>query len=185
MDRDKVRIFANTLAIRILSFVAGGYVFFYSYGRRKEVIMDLFDDIINAREEVIKEEIKRLYKNRYIYFDRSKGKYILTARGKKILKKLELKKNVYNIKRKKYEKKWFLVFFDIPEEKKKIRDSFSNHLKSIGFYEIQKSVFVFPAVVKEEMEFIIEYYDIKKYVRYAVCDEIDNQFHLKKIFNII
>jgi len=44
-------------------------VFFYSYERRKEIIMDLFNDITNIREEVIKGEIERLYKNRYIYFD--------------------------------------------------------------------------------------------------------------------
>ncbi|MGC8728885.1 MAG: hypothetical protein ACP5SD_06410 [Elusimicrobiales bacterium] len=59
--------------------------------------------------------------------------------------------------------------FLIYRRKKENKRLFCKDFKNIGFYEILKSGFVFPAVVKEEIEFIIEYYDIKKYVRYAVA----------------
>jgi len=54
----------------------------------------------------------------------------------------------------------------------------------LGFYPLQKSVFVFPYECENELEFITEFYNIRRYVRYIIAEKIDNEFHLKKIFNI-
>ncbi|MEK6879451.1 MAG: hypothetical protein AABY22_07590, partial [Nanoarchaeota archaeon] len=42
---------------------------------------------------------------------------------------------------KKWDKKWRLVIFDIPEKKSKERHTLSIKLKDLGFYPLQKSVF--------------------------------------------
>jgi hypothetical protein len=55
----------------------------------------------------------------------------------------------------------------------------------LGFYEIQKSVLVYPYQCKEELELLIDYYDLRKYVRFAIIKDIDNKLHLEKIFNLI
>lgn len=52
---------------------------------------------------------------------------------------------------------WRLVIFDIPEENKKLRDTFRNKLKSLGFVMFQKSVWVTPFdVTSKVVEFLEE-----------------------------
>ena len=42
----------------------------------------------------------------------------------------------------KWDRKWRLVIFDIPEKLKKLRDSLRMHFQEVGLIELQKSVFV-------------------------------------------
>ena len=90
-----------------------------------------------------------------------------------------------NIKRPEvWDKKWRIVIFDIPEKHKRAREAMRGHLKRLGFYKLQKSVFLLPFQCKNEMDFIIEYYNIRPYVRLILADNVDNEFHLRKIFKI-
>src|SRR3989339_427719 len=58
-------------------------------------------------------------------------------------------------------------------------------LKELGFYELQKSVWICPYNCKNQIDFIIELFGLREYVRFAVVDSIDNELHLKKIFNLL
>jgi len=82
--------------------------------------------------------------------------YCLTPKGKKLLKEYSIQD--LKIKNKEYTGEWMMVFFDIPENFKKIRNLFRKHLQLLGFYEIQKSVLVYPYQCKEELELLIDYY---------------------------
>ena len=46
--------------------------------------------------------------------------------------------------RPKWDKKWRLVIFDIPKELHAQRVRFSEKLKTMGFFTLQKSVFIYP-----------------------------------------
>jgi len=89
------------------------------------------------------------------------------------------------IKRENWDGKWRIVVFDIPEKIKRGRDALREKLKELGFYELQKSVFVFPYKCQNEIEFVIEFFNLRKYVRFGTLDSIDNNLHLKKIFKLI
>jgi DNA-binding transcriptional regulator PaaX len=109
---------------------------------------------------------------------------VLTDKGKKKaltynLEKMKIKKS------KKWDKKWRVVLFDIPENKKRIRDALRYHLRRLEFYEFQKSVFIYPYDCKDEIDYVIEFYDIRKFVRFIVADFIDNELHLKKHFDLL
>jgi DNA-binding transcriptional regulator PaaX len=109
---------------------------------------------------------------------------ILTAQGKQKaltydFEKMEIKKP------QKWDEKWRVVLFDIPENRKKIRDALRFHLKNLGLYEFQKSVFVHPYDCQDEIDYLIEFYDIRRFVRFIVADSIDNELHLKKHFNLV
>ncbi|MBI2622975.1 MAG: CRISPR-associated endonuclease Cas2 [Candidatus Liptonbacteria bacterium] len=84
----------------------------------------------------------------------------------------------------KWDGQWRIVLFDVPEEGKSIRDAFRAHLKRLGFYELQKSVFVHPFECRDEIDFIIELHDLRPHVRFIVAHSIDNAMHLKNIFNL-
>ena len=43
-----------------------------------------------------------------------------------------------------WDKKWRLVVFDIPEEKRKLRDYLRRYLKTLGFGKVQRSIWISP-----------------------------------------
>ena len=81
-----------------------------------------------------------------------------------------------------WDKTWRIVMFDVPEPYKKIRDTLRMHFKNMGFYEFQKSVFVHPYPCGKEIEYLMEFYQSRKYIRYIVATEIDNSLELKRHF---
>ena len=84
-----------------------------------------------------------------------------------------------------WDEKWRVVLFDIPEKKKRIRESVRFHLRSMGFYEFQKSVFVHPYPCKDEIDYVIEFYDVRKHIRTMTALEIDNEIEIQKHFGLL
>ncbi|MBI5138398.1 MAG: hypothetical protein HZA95_01200 [Candidatus Vogelbacteria bacterium] len=80
--------------------------------------------------------------------------------------------------------KWYVVLFDIPEKKRQGRDALRETLTDIGFYEYQKSVFVYPHDCRREIKFLIEHYEIARFVRLMIADSMDNEFALRKHFKL-
>ena len=83
-----------------------------------------------------------------------------------------------------WDKKWRVVMFDVPENLKKVRDMLRMHFKDMGFYEFQKSVFVHPYPCREEIEFIIEHYNARRFIRFIIATDIDNAIELKRHFRL-
>ena len=83
-----------------------------------------------------------------------------------------------------WDKKWRFVAFDIPEYQKKVRDVLRFYFRQIGFREFQKSIFLIPYPCEDEVEFIIEYFQARPYVRMIVADSFDNELHWKEKFNL-
>ncbi len=134
----------------------------------------------------LKRAIKSLYESKMIKEKYNKDgsiKIVLSEDGKK-------KALVYDIDEmeikipKQWDKKWRMVLFDIPELKKKERDGLRFRLKHLDFFEYQKSVFVHPFDCKNEIDFIVELYKIRKFVRFVVVEKLDNELHLKKHFGM-
>lgn len=80
--------------------------------------------------------------------------------------------------------KWRIVMFDVPETLKRVRDTLRIHFKQMGFYEFQKSVFVHPHPCKEEIEYIMEFYNARRFIRFIIATDIDNSIVLKKHFQL-
>ena len=93
-------------------------------------------------------------------------------------------KNIKISKPTKWDKKWRLIIFDIPEHEREARDAFREHLDYMGFFCVQKSAWVYPYDCRDEIDFIIEYQGIRKHVRFIVADHFDNEEHLKKFFGL-
>ncbi|MEK7562650.1 MAG: hypothetical protein AAB509_03155, partial [Patescibacteria group bacterium] len=138
---------------------------------------------INQRET--KEEIRKIYRSKLVKKKENKDgsiTFILTDKGK--LKALTYKFEEMRIDKKDWDGKWRLVFFDVPEKIRRGRDALRDKIKELGFREIQKSVFIFPYDCKNEIDFIIEFFGMRKHVRFAILEEVDNEKHLKELFGI-
>ena len=106
----------------------------------------------------------------------------ITPNGKKRLAKANL--DYLKIPQpKKWDKKWRLVIFDIPEKYKTGRDALTCKLKDLGFFPLQRSALVYPYPCRKEIEVITAAFGINQYVSYIETNHIDQQKHLIKRFN--
>lgn len=137
-------------------------------------------------KQSLSRSIQKLYESKLV--DIRKGidgtwQMTLTEDGKK--KVLQYNLGTFSILTpKRWDKKWRLVLFDIPEERRNGRDMLRAWLKKLKFHQLQASVFIHPYDCKDEYDFLVEMYDMRKHVRYAILESIDNEKHLKKIFQL-
>ncbi len=134
----------------------------------------------------LQEAIRKLYQSKLIKYKQNNDgtiTLILNEKGKK----LALRYNLDNIKINKPERwdnLWRIVSFDIPEHYKKGRDALSSKLKKLGFYPMQKSVFVLPYDCKKEIDFITEIFGLRPFVRFIIAKETDIDLDLKNKFKL-
>ncbi len=140
--------------------------------------------VINRKK--LKYEIRKLYQSELISTKCDLGGTLtltLTEKGKQKALRYNLEK--IEIPKQKWDGRWRIVVFDIPESRRDARDAFRALLKKMGFYELQKSVFIHPYECKNEIDFLIEFYNIRPYVRFITVEDIDNQLHLKRHFGLL
>ena len=126
-----------------------------------------------SREKLIQE--KRLPNGSF--------KLVLTPDGKREASRLSFLGNTINFKKpKKWDKKWRIVIFDIPEKDREFRSILRQHLFNLEFYKLQQSVFVSPYPYEKPILELMELYSAQKYVRVITALEIDNEDNLKKHF---
>lgn len=140
----------------------------------------------NIERRALNRAINSLYRSHLVSEKHNKDgttTLVLNENGKK----KALMFNIDQLKIKKpieWDRKWRIVMFDIPEKIRKLRDSLRLHFHGLGFIELQKSVFVHPYPCNKELEFLIELYNARKYIRFVLADEIDNELHLIKKFEL-
>jgi DNA-binding transcriptional regulator PaaX len=137
-------------------------------------------------QQNLKRAIKKLYESKLVKEkENPDGTITLTLTDKGKEKALTYNIDEMKIKKpKQWDKKWRIVLFDIPERARKIRDAFRHHLKQLNFYEFQKSVFVHPYDCQNEIEYLIEFYDARKFIRFIIANSLDNELHLKSYFGL-
>ena len=84
----------------------------------------------------------------------------------------------------KWDGKWRLIVYDIPEDSKDQRDMFRKLLKTNGFYKLQASVFISPYPLNREAIVYLRETGLDKYIRIARIDEMDSSKNLKKYFGL-
>lgn len=172
---------------KILLLLGAGLALGFSYTPHQQgkVLKQLSREWGKINYQELRKNIRNLYKSHLIETkENSDGSYtyVLTNKGK--LKALTFNFANMKIQAGDWDNKWRAVFFDIPEKFRKGRDALRQKLKELGFYELQKSVFVFPYECKDEVDFLIEFFNIRPFVRFAVLNPIDNDLHLKEIFRL-
>jgi len=84
----------------------------------------------------------------------------------------------------KWDNAWRILFFDIPEAKRRHRDYLRKVLRQVGFKELQKSIWVYPYPVPSFLKELLLYDDIRPHTRFITTDSLDEDLDLKKRFNL-
>jgi len=87
-------------------------------------------------------------------------------------------------KEKKWNGKWFFVFFDVPEIQRNKRNYLRKFLIKLGFYPYQKSVYIFPYECEREVELIKKIVEGAKYIKYIIAEKIEEETDAKEYFKL-
>jgi CRISPR-associated endonuclease Cas2 len=87
-------------------------------------------------------------------------------------------------KNKKWDGRWFMVFFDVPEIQRNKREYLRRYLKELGFYQYQKSVYIFPYECEKEVALIKKIVEGAKYMKYIIAERIEEEDKIKRYFNL-
>ncbi len=145
--------------------------------------MDKLGLIPNMRQkEYIASSASRLTKKGFVEYD-GHG-YSLTKKGTDRL--LYWEASGFNIKKPtKWDKKWRVIIFDIPERKKKSRERIRWIFNRAGLVRLQDSVWVYPYDCEDVVTILKTELGIGKQVLYMLVDEIENDKRLRKAFNLL
>lgn len=107
----------------------------------------------------------------------------LTAQGRKragkyLIDDLKIKEP------KKWDKKYRIVMFDIPNIARIKRDALRGKLKELGFYRLQQSVWVNPYECKEEIDLLREFFGLSARELILIKGDVRDDRFLRKFFHL-
>lgn len=80
--------------------------------------------------------------------------------------------------------RWRIVAFDIPEKRRKTRDLLRTKLSFLGFKFWQKSLWICPYDVSEEIEELLDLLNLEEEVDYFVAEALTKSAILKEMFDL-
>jgi len=132
------------------------------------------EGISRARDQLLKEGL--LSRD-------SRGYLIITETGQRRL--IDRKISSYSLEKpKRWDGKWRVITFDIPERRKRTRDQIRQTLSHIGFVRLQDSVWVYPYNCEDLIALLKADMLIGKDMLYLIVDSIEGDTGLKKHFGL-
>ena len=112
-----------------------------------------------------------------------KGQYIITNKGEDKLRNILIDEVVIKSP-KRWDGKWRLVMYDFPIRFKKARDAFRWKLKDLGFFQFQKSAWIYPYPCEGEILFVADFYGVRKHIEILEVDKVLDEKKLKSHFEL-
>lgn len=111
------------------------------------------------------------------------GKARLTQKGEK-LAALMGEGRLKPKKPKKWDHKWRVLIFDIPERRKKTREQVRRTVSTLGFKHLQDSVWVYPYDCEDLIVLLKADFKIGKDLLYMIVDKIEYDGRLRDYFGL-
>ena len=132
-------------------------------------------------------DLKRLQKRELINYRELKSgeaNVIIKAAGKKLALQYEI--DAIKIEKpKNWDRRWRLVIFDIPDKKRVASNALGTKLKDLGFYKLQKSVYIHPFPCEKELEFTASIFEVRDHVLLLYISKFEGEEKLMKHFNLV
>lgn len=126
-----------------------------------------------------------LHKKQLIGFGKRKGHSVifLTDKGKKKILDFDLD-SIQIVRPKRWDRRWRLVAFDIPVNLRYRAELFRKKVKQLGFYQLQKSLWVFPFECAEQIEYLRDFYEVRPYIKMILAEQLDGGKKLREHFSL-
>ena len=121
-----------------------------------------------------------------IVFEKRDGKqYVrITETGRKVLEFEQEKAKLANTKKRRWNGRWRVIIFDIPERRRQTRDRLRITMQEVGFVRLQDSVWVFPYDCEDFVTLLKAELKIGAAILYMVVEQIENDKHLRTHFGL-
>ena len=133
-------------------------------------------------KEYISSSASKLVKRGLLFYDGKK--YCLTNQGESILRRWQFSDFKLQ-KPKRWDGKWRVMIFDIPERLKRVRNQLTLLLRQAGFERLQDSVWVYPYDCEDVITLLKTDFGIGKHLLYLIVEELENDRHLRENFNLL
>ena len=172
-----------------LTLIAGGNPLRPTLSLSVKEIIKILKEVkrLNVEEKKIERSLKSLEKNEIINLEEKDNQVFVYLKDKEnsTVVKYSIKALLdFKKKEKKWNGKWFLVFFDVPETQSNKRNYLRKFLIKIGFYQYQKSVYIFPYECEKEVTLIKKIVEGAKYMKYIIAEKIEDEKTVKTFFNL-
>lgn len=126
----------------------------------------------NYERERIRQAMRALHRRRLVgYKERNGVTYIeVTEQGEKYVRKYHIDR--MRLTKGTWDQRWRVILFDIPEHRRAARRAFQSHLKRLGCFSMQKSVWVYPYPCRDEIDFLASFWDVHPFVRYLEATDL-------------
>lgn len=133
----------------------------------------------------LQENISRLKKKGLVTFEKNGEKcYLrLTQAGRKELERVTQKETPIQ-KPRRWDRRWRIVIFDIPEARKSQRNRIRTLVRNLGFYCLQQSVWVYPYDCEEVIALLKTDLKIGTQLLYVIADAIEYDRPLRQHFKL-
>ncbi len=128
----------------------------------------------------------RLAAQGHIVFGKRDGKQYakITESGRKMLVFEQEKAKLSGTKKRRWNGRWRVVIFDIPERRRRTRDRLRSLMQETGFVRLQDSVWVFPYDCEDFVSLVKAELKIGSAILYMVVEHIENDKHLRAHFGL-
>lgn len=133
----------------------------------------------------LKRTLERLEKGKLVETNEENGVQVIkiTKAGK--IKVLRYALDELTVKKpKSWDKKWWLISYDLPKSFGKERDILRDYLRAWGFYPLHKSVYLHAYPCYSQITFLKEYLGIGEYLRVFKVSAIENSQLFKDFFGV-
>jgi DNA-binding transcriptional regulator PaaX len=111
-------------------------------------------------------------------------KISITEKGRVKMKKYKIEDLKIKIP-KRWDEKFRVVIFDIPNTQKVKRNAFRGKLKELGFYSTQKSVWLHPYDCQKEIKILMDFLGLtNRQIQIFVADKVEDDTLLRKIKDV-
>ena len=133
-----------------------------------------------------KTALGRLAAKKHVRFIEKNGKKSIeiTDAGRRALAIELAKQAAQSGKKRRWDRRWRLVMFDIPQRRKNVRDRLRALMRTCGFLRIQNSVWVSPYDCEELVALMKTDLRLGTSVLYAVVEEIENDRWIREHFGL-
>ncbi len=114
---------------------------------------------------------------------RENGQLRVTKKGEQVLRSDSDFLRLHHTP-KRWDGKWRLLAFDIPERRRTLRDKIRNTLRTIGFVRLQNSMWVYPHDCEDLIALLKVDFKVGKDMLYLIVEEMEGSAELKRSFGL-
>lgn len=132
----------------------------------------------------IKSVLSRLATKGLVVFVEKGGKRYarITENGKRMLNLETARMQV--VKKKRWDQRWRLVIFDIPERRRSVRIRLRKFMVSCGFERLQDSVWAYPYDCEDLIALVKAEFRIGADALYLIVEQMEHDKHLREHFHL-